>query len=867
MRRRSVYTGPMSAPLPIMEIRDSLLAAFGRESRLVLEAPTGSGKSTQVPQILLDGGAVPSGQIVVLQPRRIAARMLAERVAGERASAVGEEIGYQYRLASRTSRRTRVRYVTEGILLRTLLADPELRGIHTVIYDEFHERHLEGDTALALVLRLQQTLRPDLKLIVMSATLDSDRLLRHLAPCAHIRSEGRTFPVTQEYLPRPWDDKRVPVWDLAARELDRLAQIHKEGDVLVFMPGAYEIQRTVQSIRSSHAGRAMDVLPLHGQLAEREQDRALAPSAKRKVIVATNVAETSLTIPGVRLVIDSGLARIPRFDPHRGIDTLLSERISQASAEQRAGRAGRTAPGHCLRLWTESEQALRLPQTEPEIRRVDLCQTLLTLKATPLPATEDPRGTDPLESIRQLPWLDAPEEKTLQRCCGVLLDLDAIDRRSGKVTDLGRTLAGFPMHPRFARMLAAADSLGCVRTAALIAALTQERSLLLPRQADVIRESRDLRFDTDSGSDFFRLIQVWEYARSNSFDLQACARLGIHAVTARRVEQIWEFFLRAADSEGLRTDQPEGDPVSLCKCILAGFSDQLAVRSPTSNRCTLVHRRTGTLAKDSVARKTPLLVAAEIREIETGKTNPEVILSLCTNVRLEWLRELFPDDFSTAQTVDYEPETRRVCTRETLLFRDLVIESRPGPPPDPEAAATLLAEKVLSGELTLKHWGHEADQWVRRVNLLARHCPELGIAPIDTETRLLILTDICRGAVSFKDIKERPVLPALKNWISPAHRALVARHAPERIDLPNDRSPKLVYEEDGSVVVQARIQELYGVETRLAVAQGRVAVVLHILGPNQRPVQITQDLAGFWRNHYPQVRKELQRKYPKHEWR
>jgi ATP-dependent helicase HrpB len=852
--------------LPIHELEGDLLRAFRAHTRLVIEAPTGSGKSTQVPQILLDGGAIPEGQIVVLQPRRLAARMLAARVAAERNGAPGDEVGYQVRFNSCASRSTRILYITEGILLRRLLSDPGLRNVNTLILDEFHERHLEGDVALGYALTLQRTLRPDLRIIVMSATLDGDLLDRHMNPCARLRSSGRTFPVRVEYLAQPADENKTPAWDLAARELDRVLRACTAGHVLIFMPGVYEITRTLQAARALPATQGMDVMPLHGELGEREQDLAVAPGARRKIIVATNVAETSLTIPDVRAVIDSGLARVLRFDPHRGINTLLTEKISRDSADQRAGRAGRTADGLCLRLWTEAQHKERTAQTAPEIRRLDLSETVLTLKTAGtqagLPA---PTEADPLADIRAFPWLDAPEERPLRRAFQLLADLDAVSSRDGAVTAVGRSLVQFPLHPRFGRMLLAASRLGCLETAALVAAITQERSLLVRRANEVVRGNRDLHLDAETSSDFFPLLEAWRFARKHQFDPEECRRLGIHAITARRVEQAWNAMLRIAGEQGLRVAGDEA-PEALRQCVLLGFSDQLGRRvSAGSLRYELVHGRRGTLSRDSSVRSAELLVASEIREIEAGRNEVDVLLSLCTAVDPAWIEACFGAEISQQRAVAFDPASKRVVARTQQVFRTLVLSARNTSPTD-EEAAPLLAAEVLAGRATLKRWNHEADQWVARVNLVARMFKEKQIPLIDEAARLLIVTDICMGHFSLKDVKDLPVLPALKQWLSPAQRAEVEKHAPERVTLSNGKTPRVVYGNDAPSI-HVRIQELFGVTGGVRLPGGRVSVVIHILAPNQRPVQITEDLAGFWKDTYLRVKRELQRKYPKHEWR
>ena len=534
--------------LPIYEVEQPVLDAVRGHGRVVVQAPTGSGKSTQIPQMLARAGLLREGQAVVLQPRRIAARMLARRVAEEMDVALGAEVGFQVRLESRVSARTIIRFVTEGILLRQMVSDPQLRGVSVIVFDEFHERHLYGDITLGRALQLQRTTRPDLRLIVMSATLETERLKTYLEPCAQVTSQGRTHPVDVRYLEKPVDFDKSPPWDVAATLAERaLLSGNIEGDALVFMPGAYEISRTCDALRQRLGARDFDILPLHGELSPTDQDRAVADSDRRKIIVATNVAETSLTIPGVRLVLDAGLARVARFDPHRGIDTLLIEKISQASAEQRAGRAGRTAPGVCLRLWTEREHGHRPIAELPEIKRRDLAEVLLTLKAA-----------DIVDAVN-FPWLEPPEPKALARAELLLRDLGALDADSGVITETGRQMLAFPAHPRYARMLVEAARLGCVEDVALIAALTQGRSILLRSSGREMDEAREAALGEECQSDFFVVLAALRFAEERNFDVDACRRLGIHAQSARLVRPLARQFLELAENAAVPQGR-EGSP-------------------------------------------------------------------------------------------------------------------------------------------------------------------------------------------------------------------------------------------------------------------------------------------------------------------
>src|SRR5436309_4479812 len=503
-----------SQQLPIYEIENDIIATLRATKRLVLQAPTGSGKSTQVAQMLLRHGLLGNGQVVTLQPRRLAARLLAARVAHELEVELGREVGYQIRFENVTGDTTRIKFETEGILLRQLIQDPALRGIQALIFDEFHERHIYGDITLARALDIQEQSRPDLLIVVMSATLDAGALEKYLQPCAVLTSEGRTFPVTVDYLPHRLGKNTPALWELAADAFSEYTRGESGGDVLIFMPGGYEISQTIDAIRRKSESRGYIVLPLHGELAARDQDAAVARYDQPKVVVTTNVAETSITIDGARLVIDSGLARIPRYDPNRGINTLLVERISRSSAEQRAGRAGRTAPGRCKRLWSEAEHAERPSQELPEIKRLDLAEVVLTLKAS---------GVDHLGNFR---WLEAPGDAALTHSEELLLDLGALRNESGHaaITALGRRMLAFPVHPRYARMLLAAKDYGCVYHACLVAALTQGRDLLVRKPDREAAAARDEFLVDRVSSDFRVLMRAWEYAAENQFRMAIMRR-------------------------------------------------------------------------------------------------------------------------------------------------------------------------------------------------------------------------------------------------------------------------------------------------------------------------------------------------------
>ncbi|HLP08495.1 MAG TPA: ATP-dependent RNA helicase [Opitutaceae bacterium] len=871
---------PDPRDLPIYEIQTALLDGVQATGRVVVQAPTGSGKSTQVPKMLLAAGLLERGQCVVLQPRRIAARLLAKRVAQELGVRLGDEVGYQVRLDSRVSDKTRIRFVTEGILLRQMTFDAHLRGVSALVFDEFHERHLDGDIGLARALQIQRTTRPDLIVIVMSATLDAGLLQNYLAPCSVVRSEGRMFPVATEYEPRAVDLERDDIWEVAARACARIVAKQPAGDVLVFMPGAYEINRTVNALQYQRELKDCLVFALHGEMSPDDQDRAVERYERRKIIVATNVAETSLTIDGVTAVVDSGLARLARFDPHRGINTLLVEKISAASADQRAGRAGRTAPGVCLRLWTEREHAQRAPQELPEVKRLDLAEVVLTLKAA---------GID---DVAGFPWIEPPDPKALARAEELLRDLGAvkvanpdggrkarptdgsrIDAGAGftpaisSITEIGRRMLKFPVHPRYARMFLAAEEHGCVRTIAMMAALTQGRSFLLRNVDRGVEQAREDLLGIETESDFFLLMRAYRYAEQARFSVDACRRLGIHAQAARQVAPLFEQFLEIAQVEGLDIAERRVDGTLVRKCVLLGFVDQLARRLDAATlRCELVHRRRGSLARESAIHDARLFVAAEISEIGGRAGEVNTVLGLATAVEEAWLKELFPDDCDETVITDLDPNTKRVTARRERRFRDLVLESKEGAEPPETEAAQILARLVLAGDLKIDAWDAQVEEWIVRVARFAEWFPEMEAHPIRDEDRAMLVEQMCYGCRGVKDVRNLDPWPVLRDWLTPEQFAAMETLLPERIEMANGRRSKISYPKDGPPVISARIQELFGVE-KLSLARGRVPLKIEVLAPNQRPLQVTDDLARFWREVYPEIKPALSRRYPRHEWR
>jgi len=844
----------MVANLPIEEIRGPLLEAIrSGKRRIVIEAPTGSGKSTQIPQMLLDGGCLgEAGQVVILQPRRLAARMLAKRVAEERKSELGGEVGYTIRLDDLTSAKTRIRFLTEGVLVRQMISRPKLEGVQAVLCDEFHERHLYGDLTLGRILDLQESTRPDLVLVVMSATLETEKLAKTIG-AEVLRSEGRMFPVEIRYLPKREDLSGSGVAEVAAREAERLVREGK-GDVLVFLPGAYEINRCRRDLESRLGQKDAVVLALHGEMPPAEQDAALQRYDRPKVVVATNVAETSLTLDGVKAVVDGGLARIAKYDPRRGLETLLVERISHASAAQRAGRAGRTAPGVCVRLETEADWSKRAKAEDPEVRRLDLAEVALVLAAA---------GAGRLGNFR---WVDPPERESVERAEKLLADLGATEGPGGKLTSTGKKMAGWPVHPRLARMLIEAGDQGCLRGAAGIAALVSGRPLL-QRMAGRKGEGAEILWEAEEESDLFVWLRALRYAEKERFHPGACGRMGIHGGAAREAAAVRDRLLHMAQGMGLKAEEKPATGEKLRRCVLAGFSDHLGKRLDGGTlRCALVGGRRGTIARESVVRDRPLVVAGELKEIGRTDGDVEVILGLVTAVEEGWLREMFPKDFSEKRGVDFEENGRKVVRLDQVKFRDLVLEEkRREAEAGPEATATL-AQAVVDGRCLWPGWSSEAELLLARLETV-RGWGE-GEWPVwDEGAQRLVLETQCEGCLTWRQANETSALSAIREWLGKEKTGQLEALAPERIPLPGGKSARVKYGKGREAVISAKIQDLYGLKKLPVIGGGKVAVTLEILGPNLRPLQVTQDLASFWDRTYPALKPELQRRYPKHDWR
>jgi len=825
-------------PLPIDAVLPDVVSAVSRARAAVLIAPPGAGKTTRVPGALLDAGLAGDGDIVVLQPRRLAARLAAARVAHERGEALGEGVGYEVRFDRKVSARTRIRFVTEGVLTRRLLADPRLRGTGVVVIDEFHERHLAGDVALALLRRLQGE-RPDLHLVVMSATMDPAPVAAFLDGAPIIVSEGRTFPVDVSYLDQP-DDRFVG--KQIASAVRRLVADGLDGDVLVFLPGTAEIRRAAEDCAELAARHDLAILPLHGDLTADEQDRAVARGTRRKVILSTNVAETSVTIDGVVAVIDTGTARVARHSPWSGLPTLQIEPISKASAAQRAGRAGRTRPGRCLRLYTRHDHDTRREHDVPELRRADLAEVALELHAA---------GLARLDELR---WLEAPPEAATAAADELLRRLGAIDAR-GSVTPLGTRMLRLPAHPRQARVVVEAERRGVAADGCAIAALLAARELRLDK-----RQRTQARLAAPS--DLIEDLEALLAARDDRMRPAAIRDLGLDVSTTLGVDRAARQLERGVDLRGPAPRTDEARDEALLLAILAGYPDRVARRrSPRSPELLLAGGGSATLAPTSVVVDDELVVVVDASDTgERGRTR--VTVRRASRVDPLWLIDLFPDRVIEVDELRWNRDRTRVERVTGMTYDGLVIDERAdleGARRDP-AAATVLVREALAAGIARFVDVDALTAWRARLTFVAAHAPVVR-AP-DDAALAAILADACQGLTSFDELRTAKLLDLLDASMS-AHRGTIDRLAPTHVAL-NRRRVAIHYELDRPPWIASRMQDFFGLARGPSIAN--VPLVLHLLAPNQRPVQVTQDLAGFWIKHYPALRRELSRRYPRHAW-
>lgn len=829
----STMSEPTFPDLPVAGVLDEAVAA-SRGGAVVVTAPPGSGKTMLVPAAVLDD--LPTGQgVILLQPRRLAARAVARRIAQLRDGRVGDEVGYQVRFDSCVGRDTRLIVATTGILLRRLLDDVELNGVGAVVLDEFHERTIEMDLVLGLVLRVRQTLRPDLRIVVMSATLAAEPVARLLGNCPIVHAEGRRFPVQVRYQRR---GEQRPIADLVAATVPEAVR-ETTGHVLVFLPGVGEILRTQDALAPMAERQGLALVPLFGDLPAEQQDRALADLGQRKIILATNVAETSLTIDGVTAVVDSGQARQMHVSPTTGLPRLELVPISQASAEQRAGRAGRTAPGICWRLWDESSHRGRPVAETPEILRSDLAEPLLHLFA--------------LGERGEFPWLDAPPAEAVDNARRLLTMLGAIDA-DDRMTELGEELARLPAHPRLGRLLLAGARHGVLRETSVAAALLSERDPFRsaqhgrkgPRDYGTVRTRSDV---------VDRVVALQAFYAGVSFN---DPDLELHAGGARNVLRAAEQLFHLADFP--RADRAEQLDLALMRSLLEAFPDRLCkLRPGTQDRALMVGGRGVRLDSSSRVRGEPLFLAIELND-----AGGEARARQVSAVEREWLPE---ELVRSVEELFFNPTRGQVEARARTYWADLMLEEAPVAIGDTAAAAALLAQHARQQlERVLPAADSTAGKFLARIRWLSDARPDLELPKFDESEMEELLPEICQGLRSLDELRGADWLAWLQARVGYNRLAEIDRLAPSELELPSGNRHAIAYEVGKTPVLAVRIQEMFGTAQTPTIAGGRVPLVLHLLGPNYRPQQVTADLASFWQNGYPEVKKELRRRYPKHAW-
>jgi ATP-dependent helicase HrpB len=821
----------MTTPMfPITALLPQILTTLGSGTRLVLEAPPGAGKTTQVPLALLDAPWLEGRKIIMLEPRRVAARSAAQFMARQLGEGVGETVGYRIRFENRISARTRIEVVTEGILTRMLQDDPLLDGVGALLFDEFHERHLAADLGLALALDVQSQLREDLRIVVMSATLDGERLAQFLdAP--RLSSEGRSFPVTITHFPARRDEALEP----QARRAVEQALAEHPGDVLVFLPGQREIARVQTALQAvldpAVLDPAVQVLPLHGELPVDQQSQVLQPDpdGRRRVVLATNVAESSVTLPGVRVVIDAGLAREPRYDPNSGFARLDLVNIAQASADQRAGRAGRVAEGWAWRLWPQSQRLEA--QRRPEIAQVELASLALELAAW---------GSDDLR------FVDTPPAGALAAARELLQRLGALSD-SGTLTPLGRRMLTLGTHPRLAAMLMAAGK-------------GVEQALACDLVALV--EARDpLRQGGDALAARWRALAAFRQGRVP----HDANRGGLATIDA--ASRQWRRRLRcdAAPPSSVEAHQ-------LGDLLAHAFPDRIAARHPTDPlRYLLANGRSARLFDPSDLRGEPWLVAVELRYEAR-----DALLLRAAPVDENRLRRDFPERFTQEDVVRWDGEKRALVARRETRFDRIVLDSRSAGRVDPALAARALTDAVAELGLDALPWTEGLRQWQARALAVRAWLPELDLPDVSDAALMATLptwlTPAFNGRTRLDALDESTLGEALKSPLPWAQRQLIDRHAPVRIAVPSGMERPIHYalDADGitpqAPVLAVKLQELFGLSDTPRIADGRIPLTLHLLSPGGRPLQVTQDLRNFWANTYAEVKKEMKGRYPKHPW-
>jgi ATP-dependent helicase HrpB len=838
--------------LPIDSHVPSILSTLRSAKSLVLAAPPGAGKTTRIPRALYDAGFAERGEILILEPRRLATRLAAARVAEELGEKTGETVGYSIRFENVAGPKTRIRFLTEAILARRMVKDPNLKGISAVILDEFHERHLATDLALAFLKRVQ-TANPGLVVIVMSATLDVEPVAAFLGNAQCLSIPGSRFDISIEYEERPSDR---PLHEKVSSSVSRLLRDGLQGDILVFLPGAPEIRRSSEALSPLAERHGLLVLPLHGDLASSEQSRAIAPAAGRKVILSTNVAETSITIPGIAAVIDSGLVRMAGHSPWSGFPTLSTVKTSRASAIQRAGRAGRTQAGRVLRLYTAADFDSRPEYETPEIKRADLAETALLLHGFGI------------RDLHSFSWLDAPSTSAMDAAETILHRLGAVDHED-RITDIGRQMLHMPVHPRLARLVLEGRNQRVEAESALLAALLSERDIRRTTRTSFAPGVSRYKTGAAGESDVLELMDCFQNAESANFETSQVLTLGLDPGAIQSVRRAHRQLQRLGSANNARQASSQSDTKEgLLIAILSAFPDRVVKRRKAGSReLLLAGGGTATLATSSIVHHPMFAVAVDAEERrEHSRNEPSVTVRIASAIEVEWLAGLFPDDIVEKTELIWNDRGKRVEALRRTSYDQIVIEDYTVPAPPSEEAAKILESVVWTHQLTDFRDLSSLPVFHAKLALLAQHSPgetfpEIGEKEIRDTIHLL-----CRGKTRMEELKDILLVDSLSERLTNRQRNLLARETPERIKLKAGRSVKIHYELSKPPWVESRLQDFFGMSATPSICSGQVPLTVHLLAPNGRAVQVTSDLAGFWQRHYASIRKELQRRYPKHSW-
>lgn len=840
-------------PLPVDEHLSEVALAVRSHGIVAIEAPPGTGKTTRIAPSLMS--LLSKGQKVFLvQPRRIAAKSVAQRIAWELNQKLGQQIGYSIRFEQRVTDQTQLVVATEGILLRKLQFDPTLQDTAIVVLDEFHERSLDADLLLGMLRRVQSEIREDLRIVIMSATLDRSWFANAIPNAPVIQIDAKSFPVEVQYSPPGFNQ------DIVAHAAEVAVEVagRRQGDLLVFLPGAGEIQRCCQMLRSYRSLGGIDIIPLHGSLQIEQQSQAIEVGVGRRIIVATNIAETSLTIPGVQTVIDSGLGRVLRYCPEVGLDRLVLETISNASAVQRAGRAGRVAPGLCIRLWSDVADRARAPFLEPEIRRVDLCNARLQLHAW----GEGDRS--------DFPWIEAPRSDAWASAGRLLEQLGSV--RNGAITKLGEQMSLIPLHPRLARLCIESMKYNCLNDAALLAAMLSERDPFDRRGSGKgpgpgtgvpTRNITAWQSDCVERLEWFRKS---ESDRPTPFGwLNQSASHSIRK-TAQQIVSVCEGMLGDSDHQkgGIPNQKSSQDKLSwdigLQKALMVGFPDRLAKRrAPGKPQGLMVGGKGVVLSPESGLRDPELFLCVDVQ----GGGN-EAVVRQASAVEMDWLRG---DGLTTKDEMFFHPSQKQVVGRRRTYWQDLCLSETPVAIEDELACAECLYQAVKANwDLVYPKDDPSIIQWIERVGCLSQWVPELDMPPIDTPRLQQVAEELCRGKRSLAEVRQGPWLDWLGNLLTAEQSKSLQVETPERIEVPSGSWLKIQYAKGKPPVLAVKIQEVFSWKQTPRIARGRVPLLLHLLAPSGRAQQITDDLASFWASGYAEVKKELKRRYPKHSW-